>query len=84
MHKSTKQKSCKQMSNVQLQCLYSSERVTVYEVDIKEGNFIVLDYHSNGKSDVEVYWSRYTELLNKASSEYKAVYKIVQKHLVNG
>ena len=80
MQKNTKTKSPKAETKDQLQCIYSSDKITAYELDIKEGVFLVLDYHSK-ELDFEIYWARYVESVCKGSSEYKAVYKIMQKHL---
>lgn len=79
----SKSLSAKQLLDIQVEQKYESNKVKVFQVSIKEGVFLVLDYRDRFGStpDTEIYYARYLDAVSKNSKEYKEVNLIVTEYL---
>jgi hypothetical protein len=74
--------SNKQLVDVRVECIHD-KNVKVFNVNIKEGSFLVIDYTDRFglEPDTEVFWSRYIDQVSNHTSEYKAATKAVENFL---
>ena len=75
--------SSKQVQDVAVEVLYSSDNVKAFKVSIKEGVFTVIDYADRFSKtpDTEVYYQRYNDAVARHTPEYKAADKYVSEYL---
>lgn len=75
--------SSKQVQDVAVEVLYSSDKVKAFKVSIKEGVFTVIDYTDRFSKtpDTEVYYQRYNDPVAKHTAEFKAADKYVTEYL---
>jgi hypothetical protein len=79
----TKTSSNKTLQDVGVNITYSSKKITVYSVRIKEGNFIVIHYPNKNspKPDTEVFWEARAQSISNHSPEFKIANSAVEKFL---
>ena len=79
-------KSNKAVQDVAVKVTYSKKQMTVFQVHIKEGKFIVIDYKNrfNGTPDTEVFWEARTQAVSQFTPEFKAASKAVEIFLKTG
>ena len=73
------QTSGKQLLDVRVECIYSGSETKVFNVNIKEGSFLVIDYKDRfgPKADTEIFWAHYIDQVSFHTNEFKAANKVV-------